>query len=317
MQVLTSPEAFDRSLGRPVITVGSFDGLHQGHQRIIRYVVDRANQARVPSVVYTFSPHPYFVVKGVSGRFLISTDQEKLAILEQLGVAMVIVQPFTAAFASIRSEEFIAMHLVGHLAPQRMVVGYSHVFGKDAEGSETLLKELGRENGFAVDVVDAIQLQNEKINSTAVRNYLARGAVDRARFMLGRPYTLSGTVVRGEGRGRTLGMPTLNVVPDSDRKIIPADGIYIGRTRHQGESFPSLVYCGKKPTFGTGNGGAVEVHLLNMERDLYDAVVTVEFLTRIRDDRAFSSPDDLKIQLAADREVALHFFHQENPHAKP
>jgi riboflavin kinase / FMN adenylyltransferase len=314
---LNSPEQYDfKKNGRPIITVGTFDGVHQGHQKVIRYLVDRARNAKTPAIVYSFTPNPYYVVKGVSGQFLLTTDDEKLGLLESLGVDMVVLQPFTKEFAAILPEVFVAKYLVHHLRPQKIVAGYSHVFGNDGEGSETLLKECGKRFDFSVDVINAIELQNEKINSTTIRNYLKLGNVDKARFMLGRPYAVSGTVIKGEGRGRTLSMPTANLKPDWDQKIIPANGIYVGKARYKNEIYQGLIYCGKKPTFHADAPAGVEVHLFNFDQDLYNEKITIDFLTRVRGDKAFGGQDELVRQFADDKAFATNYFSREKANVR-
>jgi riboflavin kinase / FMN adenylyltransferase len=285
-----------------VVTVGTFDGMHVGHQAIIRYLLGRARDRDGVSVVVTFDPHPREVVYGEAVP-LLTTVEERADVLEAMGVDRFIVLPFTEAFAGLPAHAFVQSVLVDRIGLREIVIGYDHGFGRDRTGDRVLLEEMGTRLGFTVDTIPAQLVDHAVVSSTAIRRLLVdEGDVARAAQMLGRPYRLDATVVPGDGRGRTIGYPTANLQVSHARKVIPKAGVYAVAVSVTGSerAYGGMMNIGVRPTFGGGELRA-EVHLFDFEGDLYGASVRVEMVERVRDERRFESVDALREQLSKDR----------------
>lgn len=286
-----------------VVTVGTFDGVHRGHQAILRYLIDRAEQRDGVSTVVSFDPHPRQVVHGESVP-LLTTVEERAGLFEEYGLSRFVVIPFTKTFAQLRPEAYVEEILLNRVGLKEIVIGYDHRFGRNREGDRALLERLGEAHGFTVDVIPPQEVDHDVVSSSKIRDLLAKeGDIQRAMEMLGHPYTLSGTVERGEGRGRQLGYPTANLVLRDDRKLIPHIGVYATRVQ-VGDTAPlhgGMMNIGRRPTFD-GMDVTVEVHLLDFEGILYGETLHVEFLQRLRDEQKFDSPDALVAQLSRDEE---------------
>ncbi len=291
-----------------VITVGTFDGVHVGHRAIIRYLVRRAKDRDGTSVVLSFSPHPREVVHGEEVPLLMTID-ERAEAMESLGIDRFIVIPFTDEFSRLQAEDFVQDVLVRRIGLQEIVIGYDHAFGRDRRGDASLLEQLGRQHGYTVDVIPAQVVEEHVVSSTEIREALTeQGDVRLAGELLGRPYSLSGQVVRGEGRGRRIGFPTANLVVNHPRKVVPANGVYAVLvqivTTQDGsrvpERYDGMMNIGRRPTFG-GREATLEVHLLEFEDDLYGQDLRIEFVERMRDERKFDSVEALVEQLSRDR----------------
>lgn len=288
-----------------VVTVGTFDGMHVGHQAILRYVIDRARSRQGPSVVVSFDPHPREVVHGEAVPLLTTVD-ERRELLEAVGIDRFVVIPFTRTFSQLGAEAFVREVLVAAIGMQEVVIGYDHAFGRSREGDAQLLARLGAELGFEVDVIPAQVVERHVVSSTEIRRLLVDGGdVAGAAQMLGRPYQMDGRVVRGDGRGRTIGFPTANLELLHPRKVVPRHGVYAVRTTTEpetGDAFQAggMMNIGVRPTFD-GSELRIEVHLFDVEADLYGAKLRVEFVDRIRDERKFTGVDALVEQLSHDR----------------
>jgi riboflavin kinase/FMN adenylyltransferase len=290
-------------LSQPVLTIGTFDGVHLGHQSILQRLKVAALEHGGQSVVMTFHPHPRRVLfpEEDSLRLLNSLD-EKLARLEQMGMDAVIVVPFTREFASQTSEEFIEQVLVQQVGIRHIAVGYDHRFGRDRGGGLADLARLGAKHGFTVEEIPALLVDQANVSSTRIRKELAAGHVEMAARYLGAPYRLLGTVVHGDKIGRTLGYPTANLQVDDPDKLIPAIGIYAvwvdtpAQGRHMG-----MLNIGYRPTVG-GKDLRVEVNLLDFDGDLYGQQLGVDFIAFLRPDAHFNGLDELKAALARDAE---------------
>jgi len=283
-----------------VVTVGTFDGVHRGHQAILDYLLHRAEERGGPSTLISFDPHPRSVVHGADVP-LLTTVEERGEILQRLGLDRFVVVPFTPKFATLTARDYVRTVLVEGVGLQEITVGYDHRFGKGREGDVDLLREMGEGIGFDVDVIPAQQVGDDVVSSSAIRDRITDGEVEEARRLLGRPYRLSGTVERGEGRGRTLGFPTANLHL-SHGKAVPAIGVYATLVDlPDGSSLRGMLNIGRRPTFD-GMDVTVEVHLLDFEGDLYGANLTVQFVQRLRDERKFDSPDALAVQLSKDKQ---------------
>jgi riboflavin kinase/FMN adenylyltransferase len=283
-----------------VVTVGTFDGVHRGHQAILDYLLQRADERAGPSTLISFDPHPRSVVHGADVPLLTTID-ERASLLQDLGLDRFVVFPFTQGFAELSAEDYVREVLVEGVGLQEITVGYDHRFGKGREGDVDLLRRMGDVHGFDVDVIPAQHVGDDVVSSSAIRERIGSGEVEAARRLLGRPYRLSGTVERGEGRGRTLGFPTANLrIPPA--KAVPAIGVYATFVDLPDRGVqPGMLNIGRRPTFD-GMDVTVEVHLLDFEGDLYGEDLTVQFVQRLRDERKFDSADALAVQLSKDKQ---------------
>ncbi|HEX7070374.1 MAG TPA: bifunctional riboflavin kinase/FAD synthetase [Rhodothermales bacterium] len=288
---------------RSVVTVGTFDGVHLGHQALLRYVLGRAADRGGRSTVVTFEPHPREVVHGEAVR-LLSTLDERAELIREQGIDLVVAVRFTPEFARMSAEDFVRNVLVRQIGLQEIVIGYDFSFGRGREGDARLLRQIGQESGFTVDVLPAEIVDAHVVSSSAIRDLLVEeGDVAGAKRLLGRRYALSAEVVRGDGRGRTIGYPTANLRPLDTRKVVPKQGVYAVRVKSSGSPdwYGAMMNIGRRPTFG-GNDLQIEAHLFDFEADLYGATLTVEFVERMREERRFSSVEDLVQQLSRDEE---------------
>jgi riboflavin kinase/FMN adenylyltransferase len=288
-----------------VVTVGTFDGVHLAHAEIIREVVSRAKMREGRSVVITFDPHPKQVVGPARGSVeLLSTIGERVELIGQLGVDVLLVLEFTYAFSRITPEDFYRTYVVNGTGVDEVIVGYDHMFGRDRAAGTNELLTMGKEFDFSVFAVHPFTVEGETVSSTVIRKALGTGDVVRASKFLGRPYSLGGTVVRGDGRGRTIGFPTANIRPVSPSKIVPAHGVYAVGVRMANEAHFGMMNVGFRPTVATVPEATIEVHLFDFDRDIYGEQVAVSFLRRLRDERKFDSLSDLVEQLGRAREEA-------------
>lgn len=295
------------SILRPtVLTLGVFDGLHLGHQLVMKTVVERARAIGAVPTVVTFDPHPRAVLHPASAPPLLQTFDQKMEALAQLGIGQTIVIRFDAEFAAIRAEAFLRDIVRNRLHAQEVYLGRGFAFGQNREGDIELLRRVSTELGFWADEVPEVTLRGRRISSSRIREYLSAGKVNLARRMLGRPYGVEGTVVHGQERGRLLGFPTANVFPHN--RVIPKNGVYVTATRVEGEWRRSVTNVGVRPTFGNDTEPSVESFILDWTGDLYDDVVRVRFLHRLRDERKFSGLPELQAQIARDRLRAEQYF---------
>jgi riboflavin kinase / FMN adenylyltransferase len=294
-------------IARPtVLTLGVFDGLHLGHQLIMRTVVERARETgAVPSVI-TFDPHPRAVLHPQSAPPLLQTFDQKIEAFGVLGLEQTIVIRFNEAFAQVRAEDFLRDVVSERLQAREVYLGRGFAFGHDREGDIELLKKVGDALGFHVEEVPEVQLRGQRISSSRIRGLLAEGRVNLARRMLGRPYGVEGRVVRGQERGRTLGFPTANLRPQN--RVIPRQGVYVTATLIEGAWRRSITNVGTRPTFERAAEPSVETYVINWSGDLYGDVLRVRFLYRLRDEKRFASVEDLKRQIAHDQSRADKYF---------
>ncbi|MBC7188163.1 MAG: bifunctional riboflavin kinase/FAD synthetase [Calditrichaeota bacterium] len=293
-----------------VVTVGTFDGVHLGHRAIIQRTLARAARKDRPAVVVTFEPHPQLVVRRPDRPVLhlLSTFEEKAGLLEGTGVEILVALPFTAAIAELSPAEFVQRVLCESLGASDVVVGYDHTFGKGRSGTIDTLRALGKKLHFEVEVVHKVVVDGAAVSSTRIRQLLAHGDVAAAAHLLGRNYTVRGTVVSGRGLGRQLGYPTANIRPAKE-KLIPQSGIYAVRVAIGERTKRGILNIGVRPTFGGETEATVlEVHIYDYEGELYGKEIGVEFLGRIRGERRFDSPYDLARQIEADVVASQAFF---------
>ena len=285
-----------------VVTVGTFDGLHRGHQRVLAEVVGRARAGGLTSVLVLCDPHPLEVVNPAAAPKLLTLPAEKRELLAGAGLDRVVVLPFTREVAQQSPEAFIRGLRAEH-ALEQLVLGYDHAFGRGRSGDEALVRRLGASDGFGVTVVDAVRENGQPISSTIIRAAVAHGDLAGAARWLGRPYGLLGQVVPGAGRGRTIGVPTINLAPPDARKLLPPDGVYAVWVWWRGTRYGGMMNQGPRPTFAEP-GRTLEVHLFDFAGDLYGETVRVEWVERLRDTQAFPSREALVAQLERDRQAA-------------
>jgi riboflavin kinase/FMN adenylyltransferase len=282
--------------------VGSFDGVHRGHQAVLAEIARRGKEAGRASLLVTFDPHPLEVVNPEAAPRLLTTPDEKQEALAGGPVDRVVVLPFTRELSQLSAPEFVSQVLRERYGMADLVLGYDHGFGRGRSGDVETVRRLGQEQGFTVDVVDAVRDDGQPISSTVIRTAVAHGELDRAERWLGRPYSLAGVVERGAGRGRTIGIPTLNLVPPP-KKLLPPDGVYAVRVAVGDARYGGMMNQGPRPTFGVTARG-LEIHLFDFAGDLYGERVRVEWVRRLRDVRTFPSREALVAQLEHDRAAA-------------
>lgn len=288
-----------------VVTCGTFDGVHRGHQAVLVEIARRARASGLESVVITFDPHPLEVVNPAAAPRLLTLPAERTPLLEAGGVDRVELLPFTAELARLSPEEFVRGVLVPTYGMRELVLGYDHGFGRGRSGDVEVVRRLGAADGFVVDVVDAVRDDGQPVSSTLIRTAVAHGDLALAGRWLGRPYGVLGVVQRGAGRGASIGVPTINLPVPDPRKLLPPDGVYAVWVRLGGgeRRYGGMMNQGPRPTFGVAERG-LEVHLFDFAGELYGETVLVEWVRRLRDVRTFPSREALLEQLARDRMAA-------------
>jgi riboflavin kinase/FMN adenylyltransferase len=285
------------------VTVGTFDGIHLGHQAVLREIAERARAAGRRSVLVTFDPHPLEVVNPAAAPPLLTTGPERREALAQTGLDWVVLLRFDRALAALGPEEFVRDVLVAGCGVRELVIGYDHGFGRGRSGDVGTLRRLGGTYGFAVDVVGPVDAGGLRVSSTLIRRAVAGGDLDTARRLLGRPYTVTAVVGRGAGRGRQLGIPTINLAGVPERKLLPPDGVYAVRVEWRGGAAGGMMNQGGRPTFGEP-ARALEAHLFGVDADLYGEWVRVSWVRRLRDVARFPDLGALRAQLDRDRAAA-------------
>lgn len=309
MRVVRGSENVGKPLVNSALTVGNFDGLHIGHRTIMKTVIARARALGGEAAVYTFDPHPRKVLQPDRAPRLLTTLEQKLELLDTLGVDLVIVEPFTLELARLPAERFVREILYERIRPQEVYVGYDFHYGRDREGSMRTLTELGPRLGFAVTIIAEVTVRDQDVNSSRIRVLLEEGKVEDAALLLERPYSARGRVVVGDQRGRSLGFPTLNLEPENE--ILPAPGVYAGRVRFldagepaSGSVWPAVVNVGRRPTFKANAEILAEAHLLDFEGDVYGRRIDLSFEFHLRGEEKFSDVGALKAQIGRDTEAA-------------
>ncbi|MEX0609028.1 MAG: bifunctional riboflavin kinase/FAD synthetase [Balneolaceae bacterium] len=289
-----------------VITVGTFDGVHQGHRALIDSVVSKAKKRDARSVVVTFDPHPREIINpGKGGIKLLTTLQERSEIMEDYGIDMLLVIPFDRDFSLLSSEEFVRGIIYKKVGVSEFVIGYDHHFGRDREGTIETIEKLGAQLDFDTYVVTKKEMGNTTISSTVIRKILAEeGNVKKASIFLGRPYLLNGIVMHGAERGRQIGFPTANIQPEHENKVVPKNGVYAVKVRVEGEWFGGMMNIGIRPTFD-GQEKTLEVNIFNFDKRIYGDKIQVRFIDRIRDEVKFDGVEALKAQLHTDKKQSL------------
>ncbi len=291
-----------------VVTVGTFDGLHIGHTKILDTLKYKASGVDGTTVLMTFEPHPRTVVSKDFNLKLLTTLDEKIKLLEGFGIDDLLIVNFTKEFSQMSSEQFIKNLIVDKIGAVHMVVGHDHKFGKDRLGDEEKLREIAKQYNFEVTSVPAEMFNGEVISSTKIRNALVAGDVDTVNSFLGRSYSLSGVVVKGAQRGRLLGFPTANLRLHDQNKAVPKKGVYIVACRCENNPYYGIMNIGLRPTFADTIELVIEVHILNFDRDIYGKGLTVDFMKRLRDEKKFESKEELVHQIEEDKKKAVELI---------
>lgn len=299
----------------PVLTIGTFDGVHLGHEQIIKRLNEEAERIGGESVLFTFYPHPRMVLYPEShGLKLIQTQAEKIEKLERMGLQNVIVHPFTLEFSRLTATEFVRDFLVNQLKVKVLVIGYDHQFGKNREGSIDFLRDVCDIYGFEVIEIPAREIDEVNISSTKVRNAIQSGDIDQANAFLGEPFELNGKVVSGDQIGRKIGYPTANLHVESEIKLMPGTGVYAAEVSvDEGGFLPAMMNIGVRPTISDSFENRLEVHIFDFNEDIYGKYIAVRLLSRIRDEKRFENEQDLTDQLRKDEAITRSFF---NPTVK-
>lgn len=286
------------------ITIGTFDGVHLGHKKILQHLINNARSKELQSTVLTFFPHPRMVLQKDTDIKLLNTIDEKVAILEKIGLDCLIIHPFTKQFSRLSATQFVRDILVNQLRTKKIIIGYDHRFGRNRNADITDLIAFGNALEFEVEEIPAQEVNKVSISSTKIRNALFEGDVKTANKYLGYPYLLTGTVVKGKGLGRQISFPTANLHIAENYKLIPKNGVYVIRSRLNNQKRFGMMNIGYNPTVD-GTDKSIEIHFLDYDGDLYGQKIQVGILERIRDEHKFSSVEALKEQLQKDRKTSL------------
>ncbi len=306
METVRGIQLLSKTLAHPVVTIGNFDGVHSGHQRIIQLAVEKARARKGTAVAYTFKPHPQVALRPGANVQLLSTYDEKLEFLQQQGLDVTIEEPFSREFSTVAPQEFFNNVLLRRLNAEAIVVGYDFAFGKERQGHLEKLEAFCKQARVELEIVPPQRVGNEVISSSRIRQHLLAGEVGPANLLLGRQFFYRGVVVYGEGRGRKLGFPTANL--KLENKIALPYGVYATWAVLEGKIMPSVTNVGVRPTFVGAEGvelpALVETHLLDVTIDLYGKPLEVRFVQKLREERRFGGIDALKAQIALDAEQA-------------
>lgn len=292
-----------------VVTVGTFDGIHLGHKKIITDLIEIKKEKNLRSVVVTFDPHPQIILKNKHKEIkLLSTIKEKLREFEKLGVDLVYILNFTKEFSEISAEDFYRSYLIEKIGLTDIVFGYDHNFGKNREGNYETLKDFSGKFGITAHRVDEFKLNGDRINSTTIRNFLNEGNVEKAADILGDYYYFSGKVVYGDKRGKTIGFPTANIQPLSENKLIPKNGVYLVTAEVKGKQYYGMMNIGNRPTIHEEKGIFMEVNIFDFDDNIYDEEMRIGFIKFLRDEKKFESLDNLISQLNRDKENCIQYI---------
>ncbi|WP_305042012.1 bifunctional riboflavin kinase/FAD synthetase [Geoalkalibacter sp.] len=297
MQVINDLSNIEQPFRHAVVTLGNFDGVHLGHREIFRRVVHRAREAGGTAVVFSFWPHPLRVLAPHQELRLINTYEEKVRLIAASCIDVFLCPAFTRDLAALTPEEFVRRILVERVGVRRIVVGYDYRFGRGRSGDADLLRKMGQEYGFEVEVMAPIAQGQAVYSSTRIRELVSKGEVREVVALLGRHFTLEGRVVHGDHRGTSLGFPTANLA--TDKELLPAAGVYAVKALHGGHTHDAVANIGRKPTFG-GDALSIEVHLLDFTGNLYGESLRLYFFDRLRAEQRFKSIEDLRAAITAD-----------------
>jgi riboflavin kinase/FMN adenylyltransferase len=289
------------------VTIGTFDGVHAGHQKIIKRLVDAAKIENLESVIFTFFPHPRMVLQKESGLKLINTIEERTEILEKTGVDHLVIHPFTQQFSRLTAREFVRDILVQRLKAKQIIIGYDHRFGRNRSADINTLKEFGEEYGFEVEEITKQEVEQVAVSSTKIRNALLEGKVEKANAYLQTPFSLKGLVIKGRGLGKEFNYPTANLSIEEEYKLIPKNGVYVVRAQINDQNYFGMMNIGTNPTVG-GESQSIETYFFNLDKDLYGKELQIEMLVRIRDEKKFDSIEALKTAMRQDEAFSVQYI---------
>ncbi len=307
MEVIDDLDNFEKP-SFSVVTIGTFDGVHVGHQAILNTLTDVAKANNGKSILITFWPHPRFVLNNTTGSLkLLSTFDEKVALREGIGLDYVIKVPFTPEFSTLSAQQFVEKILIELAGTKRLFIGYDHHFGNNREGDIHFLREVSQKYDYQVEEIPRQDIDDIGVSSTKIRNYLLEGQVQLANVLLGRAYSIKGEVIHGDKLGRTIGFPTANIDIKEDYKLLPGDGAYAIKAHVKGQEHKGMLNIGYKPTVN-GEKRTIEAHLFNFVEDIYGSEIQVEFVRSLRKEIKFDSVGELKRQLAIDKQQAMNIL---------
>ncbi len=293
-----------------VVTIGTFDGIHMGHQKVLERIAEEAVREDLTSLLISFDPHPLSVVKPLEAPGLLTTVEEKLELISNYAIDNVEIIRFTPEFSRISAGDFVREILLERYFMRELVIGFDHGFGKGREGSVPMLRSQADELGFKIIVVEPVEVDGKKVSSSRIRKSIGSANFDYVTRALGRPYSMITRAIRGDGRGSGLGFPTANLDVQGQDKLIPPDGVYAVRVIVKGQSYPGMMHQGKRPTF-PGAKPSMEVHLLDFDGNLLGEELKIEYIRWIRAVEHFEGPAELKAQLLRDRETVKKIFLEE------
>ena len=292
-----------------ILTIGTFDGVHIGHNKILKRLIQDSKKNNLSSLVMTFFPHPRMILNKSHDIKMIDTISEKINLLEKTGLDNLIIHPFDNNFSKIRAKEFVEEILVKKLKIKEIIIGYDHKFGKDREASVEDLKKFGKDYMFTVKEIPAQEIDSIAISSTKIRNAILNGEIEKCNKFLGRNFILTGKVVYGDGLGKKIDFPTANIEIKETYKIIPKNGVYLVKTKINSNTYFGMMNIGIRPTVG-GRNKSLEIHFFNFKDNIYGKNVSIEIIKKIRDEEKFSSIDQLKIQLKKDEQFCLKLINK-------
>lgn len=308
MKIYRSIEDYDEDK-RSVVTIGTFDGIHLGHQKILSRLIKSSKNKDLNSVVLTFFPHPRIILNKYNEVKMIDTLDEKIIHLNEIGIDSLIIHPFDKNFSLLSANQFIKDFLVDKLKIKHIIIGYDHRFGKGREASVTDLKNYADDYDFTVEEIKAQEIEKITVSSTKIRNSINQGDIKTTEKYLGRSFNLTGKIVKGDGLGKKINYPTANIFIEETYKIIPKDGVYLVETIIEDKLFNGMMNIGHRPTIGT-NVKSIEVHLFNFNEDIYGQVISIKMISKIRDEKKFSSIQALKEQLVKDENYCLKLINK-------
>ena len=306
MKVFTSISEFN-STQKTIVTIGTFDGVHIGHQKIIEKLIQGTENSDYESLILTFFPHPRMVLHEASSIKLLNTINEKSGFLKKMGLDNLVIHPFDKEFSNLSAEEFVKTILVDSFNIQKIIIGYDHRFGKNRASNIDDLIAFGDKYGFEVEQISAQEVDSVSVSSTKIRDAIANGTMAVANEFLGYNYLLSGKIIKGKQLGRTIGFPTANIKIEENYKLIPKNGVYIVKSIIQEKTVFGIMNIGLNPTVN-GEDLSIEVHFLDFDIAIYNTEITVSVIDRIRDEQKFSSIDLLKAQIQKDKNYAISYI---------
>ena len=290
-----------------IVTIGMFDGVHIGHQKIIKHLIKTAKKSHLKSVILTFFPHPRMVLQKDTHIKLINTINERAIILNNLGLDYLLVKKFTKTFSRLSAEDFVRDILVEKLKAKKVIIGYDHRFGRNRNADINDLKKFGAQYGFEVEEISAQDINDVAVSSTKIRKALEEGNIDKANAFLGYPFMLTGKVIKGKALGRQIDYPTANIQIAEAYKLIPKHGSYVVRSIINKEPVYGMMNIGFNPTVA-GEEETIEVHYFNFNNNIYNKTIQIDLLHRLRDEKKFESVEALKAQLSKDKELSLSYI---------